>query len=61
MLIHSLISIPVQHSEVLHELWSQLVRGCGVGGCAEVADIRDLVPLPTVRVKHASAGHVLPN
>ena len=26
-LTHSLITIPVQHSKVLHELWTQLVTG----------------------------------
>ena len=26
-LTHSLIAIPVQHSKVLHELWTQLVTG----------------------------------
>ena len=26
-LTHSLIAIPVQHTKVLHELWTQLVTG----------------------------------
>ena len=58
MIVHLLISIPVENCEVFHHAGVKSVGLVGVG-CADIDHIRYTVPFPSVRLIDPTRGEVV--